>query len=153
MVHENEVVSHRVDEQLSNEIVSIANKMDDHLSDLEKIIKEGQAQNNIDKEHATLEAEINALLNKVTSEHILTDEARIAMHNLQERIRTSSDVAQEAEEKSFENSTTAQKVKYLVDKYKLPASIAVGAGKALWEIQQDVRKRKGFWNKTRGVIK
>ncbi len=143
----------QVDDQLSKEIIAISNKIEDHLSDLENIIKNGEADNEISGKHKELESEVNALLAKVTDEYVLTDEARIAMHGLQERVQLSQESAKDAKEKTFENSTIAGKVQILTEKWKLPAALTLWIGKAVREVGHEVSSRKWFWNKTWWLIK
>ncbi len=142
-----------IDQQLSKEVLDVAKKVDDHLSDLEKIIKDGIADKDIEKKHKAIELEINTLVGKITDEKKLDDNARSALHGLKERISAGEASLDEAKEETFENSTLAGKVAILTDKYGLKASIAVAVLKWVWEVRQEMKKGKGFRGKTRGLIK
>ncbi len=137
----------KIDEQLSQEIIEMANKIDDHLSALEKIIKDGDSDKDIEKNHKALEEAVTVLLAKVTDEHVLSDEARVAMHWLQERIVQAEKSVENAQESSYENSTAATKAEQLIKKRKLPAALTIWIGKGIWEIRQQVKKEKWFRNK------
>jgi hypothetical protein len=143
-----ESIERRIDEELSKEVISIANKIDDHMTNLDNIIKDGNADTQIETKHKWLESEVTALLEKVTDEHILTDEARIAVHQLQERILQAKDSVEDVEEKNFENSSMAGKAALIAEKRKLPAALTVGIAKWIREIRENVKEKKWFRNKT-----
>jgi hypothetical protein len=141
-------VDTQIDEELSKEVITIANKIDDHMVSLDNIIKDGNADSEIESKHKGLESEITTLLEKVTDEHVLTDDARIAVHQLQDRILQAKDNVEIAQDKNFENSTMAGKAAMIAEKRKLPAALTIGIAKWIREIRQNVKQQKWFRNKT-----
>lgn len=141
-----------IDEALSAEVIATAKKVDGHLFALEKIIAGEMVDPSIEKHHAEIQAEIQALIWKIWPDrsYILNDEAMAALNQLKGAINTKTpEIAQQ----NYENSSVMGKIGLFANTRKLPVAAAIGIGTMRENISDEVGTKHTWVGKAWARIK